>query len=231
MPANKPTDTQQLTQIEFTQADHKIAQEIGRRLGYTQMAYTSTSALWGYFCMAENPEHSKGPTEPLVIIKTKELGFLIVKDLEDCRFYDLQKKDLAQTRIAVRKREQYLAKYTKRKIVFEYDQDPDFSWLEQDQYDPSKPGYDPIYPTGKDMKAKRNAYDGNWYRNPDNHIALEMIVYEQTPDDQDWRIVDTLGGIDFLVTGNDWTTGTFYRLKELNGCPYLRTLAKEHGLR
>lgn len=73
-----------LTQQEFTRADHQASHRIARALGYSQFAYTSTSALIGLFCMAENPEHvPDGPRQPRAIIKTKELGFLVVQDLED----------------------------------------------------------------------------------------------------------------------------------------------------
>ena len=121
---------------------------------------------------------------------------------------------------------------TRRKVVFKHDRDADFSWLEQDMYDPSKPGYDPIYPSEADMKAKTNAYDGNWYRDPDNHVALMMLVYELRDDADDWELVDSLGGIDFLRDDeSDWTTGTFYRLSDIpKGCDYLRELAKDAGL-
>lgn len=79
-----------LTQLEFTPADHEIAERVGEALGYSQMAYTSTSALWGLFCLQENPALASTATEaqhpPYVkgcVIKTKELGFLFVQDLED----------------------------------------------------------------------------------------------------------------------------------------------------
>lgn len=92
--------TQPLTQLEFTREDHTTAERIAKFLGYSQYAYTSTSDLWGFFCMRENPanaEHLKDliPQVPggrgterkhnATIIKTKELGFLVVYDLEDLR--------------------------------------------------------------------------------------------------------------------------------------------------
>ncbi len=118
----------------------------------------------------------------------------------------------------------------KRKIVFEHDTDPDFSWLDQDMYDPSKPGYEPIYRSQADMKAKRKPIDGNWYRDPENHIALSMLVFEMSEDDEDWQIIDSLGSIDFLTDSSEVTTGTFYNV---NALPkgYLRDLAKEAGLK
>jgi hypothetical protein len=45
-------------------------------------------------------------------------------------------------------------------VVIDHDCDPNFSWLEQDIYDPSKPGYDPIYRTKEDADAGRNPVDG-----------------------------------------------------------------------
>lgn len=119
---------------------------------------------------------------------------------------------------------------TRRKVVFAHDIDPDFSWLDQDCYNPSSKDHDPIYPSKEDADAKRNAYDGDWYRDPDNHVALSMLVYEMTEDADDWQVVDSLGSIDFLANGDDWTTGTFYRLRDLARFPYLHELAKDAGL-
>jgi len=80
--------TQALTQIEFDEVDFPKAQRLAERLGYSQYAYTSTSALWGMFCLPENPRTAK-PGEATTggcIIKTKELGLLFVQDLEDLHF-------------------------------------------------------------------------------------------------------------------------------------------------
>lgn len=52
--------TQGLTQLEFDESDFPIAQKIATALGYEQTAYTSTSALWGMFCLPESPETVKG---------------------------------------------------------------------------------------------------------------------------------------------------------------------------
>lgn len=76
-------NTQALTQQEFTPADFEQAEAIARALGYRQTAYTSTSALWGLFCLAENPEHGGGPRRGGCIISTRELGLLFVQDAED----------------------------------------------------------------------------------------------------------------------------------------------------
>lgn len=120
-------------------------------------------------------------------------------------------------------------KATKRKVVFEHDIDPDFSWLEQSHYDPSSPDYDPVYRNRADMRAKRNPIAD--YANPDNHVALCMLVYEMGPGDDDWKVVDSLSSIDFLADSDDWQTGTFYRLRDIKPRSYLRSLAKDAGLR
>jgi len=82
-------DTQPLTQLEFDESDFPKAERIARRLGYKQTAYTSTSALWGLFCLPENPEYSRGPRNGGCIIKTRELGLMFVQDLEDLHLEDL----------------------------------------------------------------------------------------------------------------------------------------------
>lgn len=53
-----------ITQLEFTPKDHTIAQRIAAHLGYQQTAYTSTSALWGLFCLPENPADITGERCP-----------------------------------------------------------------------------------------------------------------------------------------------------------------------
>lgn len=67
-----------INQLEFEESDFEMAESIAKRLGYTQTAYTSTSALWGLFCLPDNARQKSG-----CIIKTKEFGFLFVQDLED----------------------------------------------------------------------------------------------------------------------------------------------------
>lgn len=77
--------TQLLTQEEFTEQDFDKAERIAKALGYEQTAYTSTSALWGLFCLPENPQYAKPgqATNGGCIIKTRELGLLFVQDGED----------------------------------------------------------------------------------------------------------------------------------------------------
>lgn len=79
-------DTQTLTQVEFDEADFELAEKVAKRLGYTQTAYTSTSALWGLFCLRD---HAKDRKPEACIIKTKELGLLVVSNLEDLQLHDL----------------------------------------------------------------------------------------------------------------------------------------------
>lgn len=82
--------TPPITQREFIGADFDAAERIARRLGYKQTAYTSTSGLWGLFCLPENPAHAMRAADrkhpPYVggcIIHTREFGFLFVQDCED----------------------------------------------------------------------------------------------------------------------------------------------------
>jgi hypothetical protein len=64
--------------MEFKGDDFDVAEKIARRLGFKQTAYTSSSALWGLFCLPDRPTQNRG-----CIIKTKELGMLFVQDVED----------------------------------------------------------------------------------------------------------------------------------------------------
>lgn len=74
-----------LTQVYFEPADFPKANAIAERLGYKQYVYTSTSALWGVFCLPENPEYAKRGerTEGGCIIKTLEFGLMFVQTMED----------------------------------------------------------------------------------------------------------------------------------------------------
>lgn len=97
MPTNT-TNTQPLTQLEFTERDHEIAEAMAERLGYKQTAYTSTSALWGLFCLPENPATAKRgeATRGGCIIRTRELGLLFVQCNEDLGNEDLCEKERAK---------------------------------------------------------------------------------------------------------------------------------------
>lgn len=85
----------QIDQVEFGESDFLIAEQIAKRLGYEQTAYTSTSGLWGLFCLPENPQYSNGPHTGGCIIKTQQFGFLFVADLEDMHMDDLNQKEAA----------------------------------------------------------------------------------------------------------------------------------------
>lgn len=73
-----------ITPLEMTEDQIEFAEKIANRLGYTLYAYTSSSALWGLFCLPDRASHKCG-----CVILTKEFGFLFVQDLEDCKLHDL----------------------------------------------------------------------------------------------------------------------------------------------
>lgn len=75
---NTGSGTKPLTQLEFSDRDIKKAERIARRLGYTQTAYTSSSDLWGLFCLPDRSSQHGG-----CIIKTKEFGLMFVQSLDD----------------------------------------------------------------------------------------------------------------------------------------------------
>lgn len=72
-----------ITPLEFNEGDFDKAERLAAALGYQQTAYTSTSALWGLFCLPENPAYSSGPRRGGCIIKTKQFGLIFVQDVED----------------------------------------------------------------------------------------------------------------------------------------------------
>lgn len=74
-----------LTQLEFKGDDFDTAERIAKRLGYTQTAYTSTSALIGLFCLRDRASQKAG-----CIIKTWQLGFMFVACLDDLNIYDIE---------------------------------------------------------------------------------------------------------------------------------------------
>lgn len=70
---------QALNQLPFEGSDMENAKKIARAMGYGQnTAYTSTSALVGLFFQGDRAGMREG-----CIIKTRELGFLVVSTLED----------------------------------------------------------------------------------------------------------------------------------------------------
>jgi hypothetical protein len=78
-----------ITQLEMSDTDLALAQEAATRLGYTQTAYTTSSELWGLFCLRDADKDRK-PSG--CFVKTKEFGLLFVHDLEDLQLHDLADK-------------------------------------------------------------------------------------------------------------------------------------------
>lgn len=74
-----------ITQVEFQDDDFDKAEAIAKRLGFTQTAYTSTSGLWGLFCLPDRAGQRHG-----CVIKTTQFGFMFVADLEDLCMEDLK---------------------------------------------------------------------------------------------------------------------------------------------
>lgn len=77
-----------LTQLEMSESDIDFAERIAARLGYSQTAYTSTSGLWGLFCLPDHAKHKHG-----CIIKTAQFGFMFVSDLEDLQLHELASEE------------------------------------------------------------------------------------------------------------------------------------------
>ncbi len=68
-----------ITQLAFDDADFTQAKALARTLGYgDNTAYTSSSAMWGLFCLRRTPDQAEG-----CIIKTKEFGLMFVQTLND----------------------------------------------------------------------------------------------------------------------------------------------------
>jgi hypothetical protein len=86
--------TPSITQVEMTEDDIAFAERIATALGFTQTAYTSTSQLWGLYCLPDHARHKHG-----CIIKTQELGFLFISDLEDLRLHTLAEMPAAHARL------------------------------------------------------------------------------------------------------------------------------------
>lgn len=77
------TLTQNITMVEMTEEQIGFAEKVAKRLGYEQTAYTSTSALWGLFCLPDHAKHRHG-----CLVQTVELGLLWIADLEDLQLHD-----------------------------------------------------------------------------------------------------------------------------------------------
>lgn len=80
----------QITQMEMGADDLEVAEKVAAKLGYKQTAYTSTSDMWGLYCLSEHPEHS-GPHHGGCVVKTEEFGIIFVQNLEDLGLSKLAK--------------------------------------------------------------------------------------------------------------------------------------------
>lgn len=78
--------TESLTMVDMSEAEIEMAEEIAKRLNYTQTAYTSESSLFGLFCLRDGDKDKK---PAVCIVKTKELGYMVVSTLEDIGMFDL----------------------------------------------------------------------------------------------------------------------------------------------
>lgn len=77
-----------ITLLNFKPADFELAKEMAKRLGYGEStAYNSTCDLPGLYCIATYQGQKEG-----AIIKTKEFGLLLVQDVHDLGFWDLDEK-------------------------------------------------------------------------------------------------------------------------------------------
>jgi hypothetical protein len=81
-----------ITHVEMSETDIALAEFAAKRLGYTQTSYTSTSGLWGLFCLRD---HAKDRKPAGCFIKTAEFGLLFVSCLEDLQLHDLAEQERA----------------------------------------------------------------------------------------------------------------------------------------
>jgi hypothetical protein len=78
-----------ITQMEMSEKDIEMAERVAKRLGYSQTVYTSSSALWGLFCLPDHAAHKCG-----CVIKTAEFGLMFVSCLEDLKLHDLHQEQI-----------------------------------------------------------------------------------------------------------------------------------------
>lgn len=78
-----------ITPLEMGNEEIELCERAAKRIGFTQTAYTSTSGLWGLFCLPDHARHREG-----CFIKTREFGILFVSDLEDLKLHDLALESL-----------------------------------------------------------------------------------------------------------------------------------------
>lgn len=77
-----------LTMVEMSDAQIEFAEKVAKRLGFAQTAYTSTSAVWGLFCLPDHAKHRHG-----CLAQTRELGLIWIADLEDMQLHDLAEQE------------------------------------------------------------------------------------------------------------------------------------------
>lgn len=73
-----------ITPVELSEPEIALCERAAKRLGFTQTAYTSSSGLWGLFCLPNRPTQREG-----CFIKTRQFGIMFVSDLEDLQLHDL----------------------------------------------------------------------------------------------------------------------------------------------
>lgn len=77
-----------ITPVEMTAEEIELCERAAGRIGFTQTAYTSSSGLWGLFCLPDHARHRHG-----CFIKTAQFGILFVSDLEDLQLHDLAEEE------------------------------------------------------------------------------------------------------------------------------------------
>lgn len=77
-----------LTLLEFVETDFDIAKSIAKTMGRhdTNCAYTSSSDITGLYYFKQNPDDKE-----MIIVKTKEFGFMVIFDMEGINRYDIYK--------------------------------------------------------------------------------------------------------------------------------------------
>lgn len=93
-----------------------------------------------------------------------------------------------------------------QRIVIEYDDCPDMSWLEQWDTPEKYKGNEVLDEDGNPMSFEEYMQGPG---NKANHVMLCMLVEQKCKACGKWEVVESLSGIDFLEYQNDWTTGTF----------------------
>lgn len=110
-----------------------------------------------------------------------------------------------------------------RRATFDYDPDPDLSWLEQ--WDsPAK------YQGNECRDEEGDVLTFEDYQrtvgNPDHHVTLMAVCEEECPQCGEWKVVDSLHNIDFLID-DDFRTGTFTASNLDRLSAYQREIAEE----